>query len=130
MSKHFFRFLQIGLLGLGFNFLNTAWADPWFTGPLLAPSGHTIRSGHTNLEVYFFDRTNNGFYTRHGVISLPDSRNIVGSPIFSHGLMDNVDFQFGIPYVYNKVPGAYSSGFGDATLNLGYQLIEQKKSDW
>lgn len=33
---------------------STANAGPWWTGPLLAPAGHTIPKGHSNLELYGF----------------------------------------------------------------------------
>lgn len=109
----------------------TVWAGPWFTGPLLAPAGHTIPRGHSNLEIYGFNTINEGIYTKNWkLIHVPHSESLVGLPIFSHGLTDKLDVQYSLPYVYNKNQGASAQGIGDTSVTLGYQLLEQKDSKW
>ncbi|KTD06899.1 hypothetical protein [Legionella jamestowniensis] len=131
MFKHFIRVSITGLLGFGCFSSNIAWAGPWFTGPLLAPAGHTIPRGHSNLELYGFYTDNEGIYTRHWkLVHTPHSESIIGNPIFSHGLTDKLDIQYGVPYVYNKNKGRQAQGLGDTSVTLGYQLLEQKESKW
>ncbi len=36
--------------------------DPWFTGPLLAPSAHVVPGGYINLEPYLFYTVTTGAY--------------------------------------------------------------------
>ncbi|WED44546.1 transporter [Legionella cardiaca] len=131
MFKIFIRLFIISLTGLFFVFSNTVTAGPWFTGPLLAPAGHTIPRGHSNLEIYGFYTINEGIYTRNWkLIHTPHSESIVGNPIFSHGLTNKLDVQYGLPYVYNKNQGASAQGIGDTSVTLGYQLLEQRDSKW
>ncbi|KTD19333.1 Fe-S protein [Legionella lansingensis] len=107
------------------------WAGPWFTGPLLAPAGHTIPRGHSNLETYGFYTVNNGVFSRHWkLIHTPRSESFIGNPIFSHGLTDRMDVQYSLPYVYNRNQGASSQSIGDTSAILGYQALEQKDSKW
>jgi len=107
-------------------------AGPWYTGPLLAPSGHTIPKGHTNLEVYGFLTDNTGFYDRHGRLSrnTPHSNSITGVPIFTHGMTDKLDIQFIAPYIYNNFVGTRYHRLTDTSVTLGYQVIEQGDSLW
>lgn len=131
MFKNFIRIPSTCLLVFFFIFSNVSWAGPWFTGPLLAPAGHTIPRGHSNLEIYGFYTINEGIYTRNWkLVHTPHSKSVVGNPIFSHGLTDKIDVQYGIPYVYNKNLGSQSQGIGDTSVALGYQLLEQKDSKW
>lgn len=104
-------------------------ADPWFTGPLLAPSAHTIPKGHTNLEVYGLNIISNGHYNSEGHVD-PRPRFItkVVNPVVSHGLTDRIDVQFNIPYSQNSTLGIHGSGIGDVAAALGFQLLEQKQS--
>ncbi len=40
------------------------YADPWFTGPILAPAGRVVQIGHINFELYGFWTTKTGSYDR------------------------------------------------------------------
>lgn len=112
-------------------FNQMALAGPWFTGPILAPAGRTIPRGHTNLETYAFDTRNNGAFDNNGRknASLNSSSNVF-IPIFTHGMADNVDIQFSLPYAFNRNRDGHSNHIGDTALALGFQLIEQKESKW
>lgn len=112
-------------------FANTAISGLWWTGPLLAPSGHTIPRGHSNLETYVFDTKVKGTYNSFGKVThVPGDKNYVANPLFSHGLTDSMDMQLSIPYAYNINNGAHSNGLSDTSVTLGFQLLEQKQSSW
>ncbi|WP_133129713.1 transporter [Legionella yabuuchiae] len=108
-----------------------ACAEPWFTGPLLAPAGKTIPKGHVNFELYGFDTKNVGFFNRHWKLAhTPGSENYQINPIFTYGLAEKVDVQLSLPYVINQALRHTSHHIGDVALILGYQAWEQKNSKW
>lgn len=110
---------------------SASFAEPWFTGPLLTPAGHTIPKGHTNLEVYGLDITSNGNYNDEGnLIHSPHFNTQVANPFFTHGLTDWMDVQFSLPYVFNGTNGQHSNGIGDVAAGIGLQLLEQKNYKW
>ncbi len=119
--KNIFIFLCL------FSFHTNSSAAPWFTGPLLAPAGHVIPKGHTNLEIYGLDVFNNGFYNGEGnVIRTPLFRSVVVNPIISHGFTDWLDVQMTIPYTFNSTQGVKSNRLTDVSVAAGIQLFEQK----
>lgn len=104
-------------------------AGPWYTGPLLAPSGHTIPNGHTNLELYVFHTVLKGNYTSNGSITqTPCDSSNVGNVVFSHGITDRMDVQISPSYAYNINKGQSYHHIGETSAILGYQLLEQKDS--
>ncbi|AHE67004.1 hypothetical protein [Legionella oakridgensis] len=108
-----------------------AYGDPWFTGPLLAPSGKTIPRGHVNLETYGFYTENSGMFDRHWkLIEGPASQNIQINPLFSYGLTDFMDLQFSLPYVINRSQGQTGRHIGDTAASLGLQVLKQNQSWW
>lgn len=110
---------------------NIGFAEPWFTGPLLAAAGHTLPRGHTNLEVYGLDIMSTGNYNESGhTVRSPLFRTRVANPILGHGFTDWMDAQFSLPYSISRTQGIHSSGLGDVAAGLGFQLLEQKKSTW
>lgn len=110
-------------------FTQISVASPWFTGPLLAPAGHTVARGHTNLELYGLVVDTNGVYNDSGeLVRVSLFRSLLSNPVFTHGLTDWLDVQWTIPYVYNSTQSVHSSRLTDVTFALGFQLIEQKKN--
>lgn len=107
--------MRVCLLGITLLF-GTAFAAPWMTGPLLAPSGKTIPAGHVNIETY-------GFYSRFQ----PDFNTLEAMPILTVGLAPFMDVQMAIPYTYNWVPTAHGNGIGDLMLALGVQVAQQNE---
>lgn len=106
-----------------------ALAGPWFTGPLLAPAGHTVPRGHTNLEVYGLDVLTNGSYNSVGILNTaPTFRSFVVNPIITHGFTDWLDVQLVLPYVFNSTQGVNSNRLADISVTLGFQLFEQQNS--
>jgi len=102
-------------------------AGPWFTGPLLAPAGHTVPRGHTNFELYGIDILTNGRYDQSGtVIHTPLTRSFVANPIITHGFTNWLDVQLILPYVFNSTQGERYNRLSDVSVALGFQLLEQK----
>lgn len=106
-------------------------ASPWFTGPILAPAGHTLPRGHSNLETYgFFTHVDKVFDNNWNTVSVPNTINNTLNPLFTHGLTDRLDLQFSLPMAYNRVADVRAHHIADTSLTLGYQLIEQGDSRW
>jgi hypothetical protein len=97
----------------------TAFASPWMTGPLLAPSGKTIAKGHYNVEPYAFYTEYPGGFKNFEIV-----------PIFSMGLTDSIDFQTSIPFDHNWVKNASGSGLGDYTVGMGFQIFKENEKTW
>lgn len=124
------QFIKLVVIFLGLCiFSKFGFADPWFTGPLLAPAGHTIPRGHTNLELYGLDIFTDGQYNQSGqIIHSPLFRTVVGNPVLSHGFTDWLDVQITLPYIFNSTRGVHNNKLADIATALGFQLIEQKGS--
>ncbi|CDZ78818.1 hypothetical protein BN59_03132 [Legionella massiliensis] len=110
--------MQKRLLSLLF-LANTAFASPWFTGPLLAPAGKTIPAGHFNFEPY-------GFYTEYPA----GFRNVEVTPILTAGINSFMDLQTSLPYDYSWDRGKHGNGIGDYSIALGFQALRQKEGSW
>lgn len=112
-----------------YTFSQLGFAGPWFTGPLLAPAGHTVPRGHTNVEIYGLDVLTDGQYNQSGqVVHSAPFKSLVGSPILTHGFTDWLDVQISIPYVFNSTRGVHYNRLTDISMALGFQLVEQKGS--
>ena len=110
---------------------DSALGLPWMTGPLLAPSGHTLAAGHTNVEPYLFVTDSFGTYTRKWARhNTPTTITVNPTAVITQGLSRHFDFQAAIPYVYNHKSGQSSAFFADISTTLGYQLLEQNKANW
>lgn len=116
---------------LFFSVSQIAIAGPWFTGPILAPAGHTIPKGHTNFELYGFKTEVTGIYDDQGHVNqVPDIGSISVNPVLSYGLTDKIDGQLVVTYNDNHQTGVHSKRMGDTNIGLGYQLLEQKDARW
>ena len=110
-------------------FSKYGFAGPWFTGPILAPAGHTVARGHTNFEIYGLHVSTDGRYDNSGtIIHTPLFRSFVTNPILTHGFTDWLDVQLTVPYVFNSTLGVNYNRLTDITTALGIQLVEQKGS--
>ena len=110
-------------------FNNRLFADPWFTGPILAPAGHTVPRGYTNLEIYGLDVHTTGQYDQNGnVLHTPLFRTYALNPLLTHGFTDWLDVQLAVPYAWNTTLGQSAHHLSDVSAALGIQLFEQKKS--
>lgn len=103
---------------------------PWFTGPILAPSGQTSPKGQFSITAYGFYSQNKGYFNRQRHLRVigfsPET--IIGLPVISYGLTDWMDIQAVSSYVYQKLPRFHSNGPGDTTLTAGFQIFRQGES--
>lgn len=126
LINHYVTFL---LFLVVFFFNRPVNAEPWFTGSLLSIAGHTLPRGHTSLELYGFTTQINSVYGPHGkTVHITPRESYVLNTIFAHGLSNEMDLQFNLPYVYNQSFHGNINRIGDAMVVLGYQLFEQKKA--
>ena len=106
-------------------------ADPWFTGPLLAPSGKTIPLGHFVFEPYFFNTESDASYGANGkTLKTPAFISRQFNPIFTYGLSDRVDALFSSSYSVNHSEGLSAHHIGDTSVLLGFQALRQKPDTW
>ncbi len=129
MQKKLYALVVIAAFITGFYGL--AYADPWFTGPLLAPAGKTIPLGHFNFELYAFDTKLLGEYDARGKKTrIPLFQTTQYNALFTYGLADNADAEISIPYNINKSEGKRAQHIGDTTVILGYQALRQQPKSW
>jgi hypothetical protein len=105
--------------------------SPWFTGPLLAPSAHTIPQGHVNLQPYFFYTVNTGIYTNHWhPKSIPNFYNSTLQIPTQVGITKFMDFQLTPQMVWNKVKRQNYIDIGDLPFVAGFQLALDVVGGW
>ncbi|MFT4060298.1 MAG: hypothetical protein QM652_12215 [Legionella sp.] len=123
--KVLFLFLYISL------FCHPSSADPWFTGPILAPAGHSVPRGHTNFELYGIDAFTNAQFDNKGrAHRIPMFKSLIFNPLLTHGFTDWLDVQLSVPYTFNSTRGIDYNRLTDTSLALGIQILEQKHSKW
>lgn len=121
----------LGLFVLTISPLNASQeVSPWFTGPLIAPSGTTVRKGVLNIQSYLYTTVFTGVYDKHW--DSHSSKNFYSlnpSILIRYGLTD----WFGIlavPQVfYNFTRGRSSFEFGDLAIGIELQLYPANRSD-
>lgn len=101
--------------------------NPWYTGPLLAPSAHLIPPGDVNLQPYLFFTGNYGRYTNSGKYeSTPTLFNFNPQLPGLIGVLNFMELIFNIQGQYNSREHESSWNFGDMSVGLGFQLIKEK----
>jgi hypothetical protein len=106
--------------------------NPWFTGPLIAPTYAVIPLGHINYEPYLDVTATTGSYNQHwNVVKAPTLYSTTLQPFVQIGLGYKMDFQIAPTVSYNYCHHAASWAFGDFPLILDIQLLEPRpKADW
>ena len=108
-------------------------AGPWFTGPLLTASGHTIPEGHFNIEPYLFYDNIMGVYDNHWNLHRVDHipSNLNFQALIQIGLLNNLDLSITPQCFYNfSSDGSSHWGFGDLSMKLGIQLRDDDPKRW
>ncbi len=119
----FFFILFFGLISLAF-------ADPWFTGPIIIDSGLVTPLGSYELTVYTADTRGFGIYNNDfSFISTSRYSSDYIAPSFSYGLTSDIDFDILLDYIKNQNEGQSYSGIGDTLMEMGFQLMTQKNSN-
>lgn len=96
---------------------------PWFTGPLLAPSGLTIPPGHINIEPYVFVIANIGRYDSDWKRSRIE---VFWNNYFQPNLQVGINKWMAITInpilYYNYTKGAAKWAIGDIPFTVDFQL--------
>ncbi len=105
-------------------------SEAWFTGPLIAPSGYTVKPGHVNVQPYQFVTVDTGVYSPHwGVVDKPNFYTlnlVVPSKV---GIYNGFDFHVVPSASYNKTEGVGSFAFGDMPFGFSFQLLFSEFED-
>jgi hypothetical protein len=100
--------------------------NPWYTGPLLAPSAHIIPPGLFNIQPYLFFTNNRAKYNEEG--HSKDIPNLhVLNPVFlmQFGIIDWMDGIVSAQGVGNKQSGHSNMNWGDSSVSLGFGLLSE-----
>ncbi len=98
---------------------------PWFTGPLIAPSGYTAKPGHYNIEPYIYFYVYNGRYNQDWkTVSAPNFYYTLLQVQYKMGLAERFDFQIYPQAVYARFQGSSYCNISDWPLGFGFQLLK------
>ncbi len=99
--------------------------SPFYTGPLLAPSAHTVPYGYFNTQPYYFLTKNYGTYSRswrkQGTRSNLQHRFLT---VLQYGLTNFMDIDLTVQAFLNRNRDQHFFGYGDTNLATGIQLLE------
>jgi hypothetical protein len=102
---------------------------PWFTGPLLAPAGHTIPPGYINVEPYVFYTVRTGEYNADwNTINIPNFTSVNFQMLLYMGITKRFDIQVVPQANWNQTENVSSLEFGDFAAEIDYQLIENEST--
>jgi hypothetical protein len=105
--------------------------DPWFTGPLLASSAEVVPLGFINIEPYLFTTVDYANYNQHWHSeSTPNFYSVNPEVVIEIGIAKNVHFQFTPQIFWNESEGKSSARVGDLPVELDFQLVTAKDTDW
>lgn len=105
---------------------------PWFTGPLLTPSGYVIPKGHVNIEPYIFATETLGNYNANwdSQPTSPKLWTIRSRNMIKVGVFDGVDIGTSPQALYKIRADASSAGFGDLPVSMDFQLLKSGPHYW
>ncbi|NDD58841.1 MAG: hypothetical protein EBZ47_06280 [Chlamydiae bacterium] len=105
--------------------------QPWFTGPLLAPSGTVIPTGHVNIQPYLFSQVITGYYNHHWQVDTIDNFYNNWFQLYTGiGLPNSLNITFAPQMIWNRTQGQNYAGFGDMPVALAYQLYFSQINSW
>lgn len=101
---------------------------PWLTGPLLAPSAHTVKPGHVKLQPYLNTRVKVGNYNSHWHAVSRDNFYTEELRFKTKiGIAKRVDFEFSPIVLYRETLGRHTMNIGDMPLVLNIQILNPIK---
>jgi hypothetical protein len=100
--------------------------NPWYAGPLLTPSAHILPPGQFLIQPYVFFTTDYGKFDQHGKSHhIPHIHTLKVFNAFQVGIIDWMDGVIGLQAVRNTQKGHCASGFGDMSVSLGFELLNE-----
>lgn len=105
--------------------------QPWFTGPIFAPTSRTVPVGHVAVEPYLFSVVTCGHYNNHWhTESIPNFYSNALELLIQTGITPWMDFRATPQAFYNIHEGAKSFEFGDLQMGIGFQLLKEVQNTW
>ena len=105
--------------------------EPWFTGPILTPSGHVVPEGHQNYEPYIYWSEAKARYNANWKSeSHPTFTDILYQVTMQFGVLPNGEFDMVPQFVYNKNQGEHMWRVSDLPLVLAFQLLYDERDSW
>jgi hypothetical protein len=104
---------------------------PWFTGPLIAPTGTAIPYGHFEIEPYIYYTVNTGTYDRHWNAH-SDTNFYSFNPLIyaTFGLTPWMDIYTIPEFFWNRTKNQGFAGFGDLPLGFDFQVYPADASSF
>lgn len=98
---------------------------PWFTGPLITPSGYSLSYPHYNIEPYLSYTTRYGIYdaNRH-FVSTDKKRSIQFLLPIQLGIGKNLEFDINLNLIHHSQDGENFTSLGDTGTKLEYQVSD------
>jgi len=97
---------------------------PWFTGPLIAPSGYTVKPGHFKVQPYLDVFVDVGHYNSHWKSeSIPNFYNISLRTSFKVGVLSWMDAQMAPKVSCKETQGVDSYGICDLPIGFNFQIV-------
>lgn len=105
--------------------------NPWYTGPLLAPSSVVVPVGHFNFEPYVYVTATTGIYNHKGDVVRAAHTFWSSSfqPVLQVGLTEWMDFQILPGVAYNYINHQAKWVFQDLLLTIDFQLLKPRHID-
>lgn len=104
---------------------------PWFTGPLLTPSGHTVPTGHQNCEPYIYWTQTTGTYDGHWKAhSIKNVNSLLTQFTIQLGALPYTEVDFAPQFVYNDTQGKHMWRVSDLPVTLAFQILKDAPGKW
>src|SRR5579862_6769593 len=105
--------------------------SPWFTGPLLAPSGYVIPAGHVNFEPYVYAQQSTSHYDSHwNKVDVPTTWNIAIQPTLEIGITKWAQISLLPQWSFNKAPDSFDFVLDDLEVTIDFQLLKESPNSW
>lgn len=100
--------------------------NPWYAGPLLAPSAHILPPGNVNAQPYVFLTNNYARFDQSGSRRSIDHIKVVNPQlVLQFGMFKMVDSSVSIQTISSWRKGKSSTHFGDTTASLGFGVQQE-----
>lgn len=104
---------------------------PWFTGPILTPSGHVVPCGHQNYEPYIYWTQIQGNYDSNWKFHhRPIFNNVLFQGSMQFGILPSTEFDIAPQFTYNHTQGKHMWRASDLPFTLAYQILSEKEGVW
>lgn len=100
--------------------------NPYYAGPLFAMAPNNVPKGMRAIQPYFFVTSDYGVYTNsRRMQSTPNEKQLQLLNIDQLGLNHWLDFTLLNPVFWSWQDGKFGSGFGDVSLQFGFQICTE-----